>query len=229
MMPSPFFLPILLCLVPLAAAAQYPGFDVRYGIPAGTDLSALIGRPALISMSAEKFKDPSSGEWRLRGFGQAHGVYDVPLAKVLDALDDASAPSAYSPRLLQSRVEERDGLRVVLNQEVGILFLGIKVGYRFRAERVRDDLAPGEVGYRYRLLESLDGNMFEAYTSWYAKEVVVGGRRLVYLRAYSSPGLRKPGFGLEFIVRSFTPGELKGTLDNVAKEARRRASAPGIP
>ncbi len=54
-------------------------------------------------------------------------------------------------------------------------------------------------------------------------------RRLVYLLAYSRPGLRKSGLGLEFILRSFTPTELKGTLDSVAKEVKRRASVSGLP
>jgi hypothetical protein len=176
-------------------------------------------------MTAEKYKDPASGESRIVGYGDAAGVYDVPLSAVLSVLDDPVGASSYSPRLLESRLELRDGSRLVIFQFVGFSFLGIKLGYRFRAEQVRDDLSKGEVGYRVRLLESLDGTFFEAYTSWYAKQVMVDGREMVFLRTYTRPGLRKPALGMEGILKTFTPPELKGTLNRVVKEARRRAAA----
>ena len=119
------------------------------------------------------------------------------------------------------------GSRMVLTQDVGISFLGIKVAYRFRSEQLRDDFSPTEVGYRLRLLESLDGNLFEAYSSLYAKEVIVEGRRLVYLRVFSRPGLRKPGLGMELVIKSFTPGELTQTLGRAAIEARKIAQKAG--
>jgi hypothetical protein len=207
-----------------ALSEEYPGFDVRYGIAPGADLAALVGKAALISMYAEKFKDPATGERRLVGYGDAHGVYDIPLGDLLAVLNDPAGAVSYSPRLLEARIEEADGPRVILYQDIGIVFLGIKVSYRFRAEQVRDDLSPTEAGYRVRLLESLDGNFYEAYTSWYLKEVLVDGRILVYIRNYTRPGLRKPPLGTEFIIKSFTPGELKNTIERVVKEARRRAS-----
>jgi hypothetical protein len=222
---------ILLLLAPLAGAqapdnaAAYPGFDTRYGIPPRTELRSLIDRPSLISMSARKYRDDAAGEWRLEGFGEAQGVYDIGFPELLSVLDDPTAALSYSPRLLDARIEEKEGPRIVTFQHVGLNFLGIKLGYRFRAEQVRDDLAPGEVGYRVRLLESLDGTFFEAYTSWYAKEVLVDGRRLVYLRTYTRPGIRNPGLGMELIIKNFTAGELRSTLDRVAREAGRRSTS----
>jgi hypothetical protein len=207
-----------------ALSEEYPGFDVRYGIAPGADLSALVGKAALISMYAEKFKDPATGERRLVGYGDAQGVYDVPLGDLISVLDDPAGAKSYSPRLLEAKIEETDGTRVILYQDIGIVFLGIKVSYRFRAEQIRDELSPTEVGYRVRLLESLDGNFYEAYTSWYLKEVLVDGRTLVYIRNYTRPGLRRPPMGTEFILKSFTPRELRSTMERVVKEARRRAS-----
>jgi hypothetical protein len=208
-----------------ALSEEYPGFDVRYGIAPGADLAGLVGKATLISMSAEKFRDPETGERRLIGYGDAQGVYDVPIRDLLAVLDDPAGAVSYSPRLLEARIEEEDGPRVVLYQDIGIVFLGFKVSYRFRAEQIRDDLSPSEVGYRVRLLESLDGHFFEAYTSWYLAEVLVDGRQLVYIRNYTRPGLRKPALGMEFIVRRFTPGELRSTMERVVKEARRRAAS----
>ena len=228
----------LLLLIPCFAGAQssrsalseeYPGFDVRYGIAPGTDMAALVGKPALISMTAEKFKDPATGERRIVGYGDAHGVFDVPMADVLAVLNDPAGAVSYSPRLLEARIEKAEGARVVMYQDIGIVFLGIKVSYRFRAEQVRDDLSSTAVGYRVRLLERLDGNFYEAYTSWYLEEVVVDGRTLVYIRNYTRPGLRKPPLGTEFIIKNFTPGELKSTIERVVKEARRRVSHPLTP
>ncbi len=207
-----------------AAGGDYPGFDVRYGIAPGADLPALVGKVALISMTAEKFLDPATGERRLVGYGESQGVFDLSLAEIRAVLDDPAGATSYSPRLLEARLEEADGPRLVFYQDIGISFLGIRLSYRFRAEQVRDDLGPAEVGYRVRLLESLDGHFFEAYSSWYLKEVSVEGRSLVYVRYYTRPGLRRPPLGTELVVRSFTPGELRATMERVAKEARRRAS-----
>jgi len=206
------------------ALPRYAGFDERYGVAAGTEPEALIGKPSIIAMSAEKYRDSATGEWRLVGFGEAQAVYDADFDQVLKVLDDPAGAISYSPRLLDSRIEEKEGARVVVYQEVGISFLGFKLGYRFLAEQVRDDLGPREVGYRIRLLESLDGKFFDAYTSWYAKELELGGRRLVYLRYYTRPGLRKPVLGMDLIIKSFTPGEMKSTMDRVANEARRRSA-----
>jgi hypothetical protein len=226
-------IPLLLALLAALAGAQaaadsrqdpYEGFDVRYGVAPGAELAALVEKPAMVAMGFRKYRDPASGERRLAGFAEVHGVYDLPLAALLAVLDDPTEALRYSPRLLAARIEKREGPLVRFYQEVGVVFLGIKVGYRFRAEQVRDDLSAAEVGYRNRLLESLDGNFFEAYTSWYAKEVLVDGRRLVYLSAYARPGLRRPPIGTEFILKSFTPGEMKSTLDRVVGEARRRAA-----
>jgi hypothetical protein len=233
---SPAAVALALILLSPAAGAQtaaspaspdYPGFDLRYGIPAGTDLASLVARPALISMRVDPFSDPQTGERRLRGYGDAHGVFDIPFGALLELLEDNAGALSYSPRLLGARLEERSGRRLILSQDVGISFLGIRVGYRFRSEQLRDDFSATETGYRLRLIESLDGNLFEAYSSVYAKEVLVGGRRLVYIRVYSRPGLRKPGLGMELIVKSFTPGELTLTLERAAREARRIAQEGG--
>jgi hypothetical protein len=221
---------MLLSLAPCPSGAQNPEFDFRYGIAPGANLPSLVEKPALVSMAYRKYRDPETGERRLAGFGEVQGVYDLPLDALLAVLDDPTEALRYSPRVLAARIERRQGPLVVMYQELGVHFLGFKVGYSFRAEQIRDDLSPLEVGYRIRLLESIDGKFFEAYTSWYAKEVQVGGRRLVYLRAYTRSGLRRPPIGLELILNAFTPGEMRSTLAGVVGEARRRAALDsGIP
>ncbi len=229
-MPRAAALGLCLALISCVGTAQaqdeqplHPGFDERYGIAPGADLGSLLDRPKLVSMRARKYWDAGAGEWRLEGRGEAHGLYDLDFAQLLAVLDDPASATAYSPRVLAARVEKREGQRLVMYQKVGLGLLGLKLGYSFRAEQVRDDLGPGEVGYRIRLLESLDGNFFELYSSWYAKQVLVEGRRLVYIRYYSRPGIRKPGLGMDLIIGKVTPLELKSSIDRVAAEAKRRA------
>ncbi len=205
----------------------YPGFDVRYGIPAGTDLTALVNKPTLIDMQVKTFNDPATGESRLSGFGEAEAVYDVPLQAVLDVLTDYPGQKAYSPRLLDVKVEYQDPHRAVVYQDIGIYFLGFKFGSRVRSEILVDDLGPGEVGIRARLLESLDHNLFDSFSSWYLKEVDVDGKTMLYLRNFTSPGLRKPFFGIGAILKIFTPPELTGQIENTVKEALKRLKAQG--
>lgn len=209
-----------------AAPDPYPGFRARYGIPEGTDLAALVSKPTLIGMTVNSFRDPATGERRMSGFGEAHAVYDVPLQAVLAVLTDYPGQKQYSPRLLEVKVEYQDAQRAVVYQDIGIVFLGIKFGSRVRSEIIVDDLGPGEVGIRARLLESLDHNLFESFSSWYLKEVQVDGKTMLYLRTFTSPGLRNPFIGVASVVKSFTPPELRGQLAGTVKEALRRLGNP---
>ncbi|MGO8694882.1 MAG: hypothetical protein ACLQMF_14565 [Rectinemataceae bacterium] len=203
-------------------AVACPDFDVRYGVPSGADLKALIGKPTLIDMQVKTFHDPASGELRLSGFGEAEGVYDVPLQAVLDVLTDYPGQKVYSPRLLDVKVEYQDQHRAVVYQDIGINFFGIKFGSRVRSEIIVDELGPDEVGIRARLLESVDHNLFDSFSSWYLKEVEVDGKEMLYLRNFTSPGLRKPFIGIAGILKIFTPPELKGQIESTVKEALRR-------
>jgi hypothetical protein len=209
------------------ATVPYPDFDVRYGIPAGTDLAALVNKPTLIDMQVKTFHDPATGEPRLSGFGEAEAVYDAPLQAVLDVLNDYPGQKVYSPRLLDVKVEYQDPHRAVVYQDIGIYFLGIKFGSRVRSEIIDDDLGPGEVGIRARLLESLDHNLFDSFSSWYLKEVEVDGKTMLYLRNFTSPGLRKPFIGIGAILKIFTPPELTGQIENTVKEALKRLKEQG--
>jgi len=215
--------PIVAAPVPAPAnTVGYPGFDLRYGIPTGTNLADLVEKPRLIAMEVINFQDPTSGENRLNGFGEGHGVYRVPIAAMAEVLDNYLAQKSYSPRLLDVRVDLIEGNRTIIYQDIGIVFLGLKVGYRIRSEIFRDELSKGALGFRARLIESPDGNLFEAFSSWYLEEVEVGGELMTYARTFTRPGLRKPFLGMAAIVKNFTPGELKASLDITAKEARKR-------
>ncbi len=200
----------------------YPGFDVRYGIPEGTKLQQLLDKPTLISMIVKQFQLPGGGEFRLSGYGEAHAVYDVPLAAVIQVLEDYEHQKSYSPNLFEVRVESRDGKRTVVYQDLGMSFLGLKAGYKIRVEVDRDELPGGAVGLRARLLESVDGHLFESFSSWYLQQVEVDGRNLVYLRIFTRSGIRKPILGMAAATKGFTPGNLKGQLKDTVKEALRR-------
>lgn len=212
--------PILFAQTP--TSADYPGFDIRYGIPPGTDLAALVDKPALISMTSNFFKEPTTGERRMNGFGEAHAVYDVPMKAVLDVLFDFPGQKAYSSTLREVKVLEQTEKRAVVYQDIGVSFLGIKIGSIVTSEIIRDDLPDGAVGIRARMVDNPSGNMFESYSSWYLKEVMVNGKKLLYLRIFTRPGMRKPVIGMDAAVKGFTPGNLKGQLRDTVKEARRR-------
>jgi len=206
-----------------AAGTLPAAFDPRYGIAPGADLASLVDKPTLVSMQVRQWKDPATGEGRLAGYGDAHAVYEVPLAAVAATLGDYLGRKAYSPRIREMRIESVEGPSTLLYEDIGIVFLGVKVGYLTRSEIVRDELPGGAVGFRARLVESLDGKLFSATSSWYLEEVEVGGRRMTYLRAYSNPGIRSPGLGMGSILKAFTPSELATMLEQTVRAARKRA------
>lgn len=232
---SPALVAALLSSLAFAAAGAsaqagpplHPDFDTRYSIPAGTDLKTLVGKPALIDMRVESFKDPSSGESRLGGAGDAHVVVPAPFATIDRLLSDIEGQTRIFPRLKRSVVLSRNGNALVAEQEVGISFLGLFFGSRMRQEIVRDELPGGAVGWRGRLLESLDQGMYRSSGSWYYLPVQIAGREMTYFRLYSSPGVRKPFPGMAGLVKTFTPPELIDMLRGLQKAAAAAAALEG--
>lgn len=207
----------------LPGSARY--VPPRNGIVAGADLTALARRPELVAMDMRRFKDPASGETRIEGGAEVHGVYDAPIERLVAAMDDRAGQLSFSPRLLGSKEELREGPRVVFLQDIGIEFLGARVAYSVRSEAYREDLPGGAVAFRTILLDSLDGKLFASTSSWYFEPVAVEGRPLVYIRYHAMQGLRRPGFGMEGLIKAFTPSEMKGLMATLAREARKRSGA----
>ncbi len=163
------------------------------------------------------------GERRILGTGEAHGLYEVPLEAVARLLWDYPVLKTISPKLRDVKVEHRTDTSIVVYEELGISFLGIRIGYRLRLEAFRDDFPDGSVGLRYRMIESLDGKLYAADSSWYLKEIEAGGRKLLYMRTFSTSGMRNPGLGVAAAMKAFTAGELSGQVEAVARKAREPA------
>lgn len=204
---------------------SYPDYDVRYGIAPGTDLAALAGRTATIGMNVTSFTDPVDGKSKLRGFGESQGLYDVPLEAVLESLWDIESQPKFFPNLFESRVEEKGDNEMRVFQYVGVSVLGIKAGYHMRVEMKRDYLPDGAVGVRSRLIQCLDGNMFESYSSYYLARVEVNGKQMTYIRLYSRPGIVDPFPGTAAIVKGLTPGQLSDSITLFVRDARRREAS----
>lgn len=214
----------------LAAAAMVhpsPGTtdEYRWGVAAGADFAALLNKPVVTEMEAEPWKDPASGESRIAGWSEVHGVFDVPFEAMVRILTDYEGQPRYSPRLFKARVEGRDGPRIKVFQEVGMSILGIKVKYDVHIEFQEERLADGGFGQRSWLLSNPNGTLYESFSSWYVLPVRVDGRDYVYVRGFSRPGLRKPFPGMAGALRTFTPGEVKSLLEIYVKEGRKLAIA----
>ncbi|MDP2792460.1 MAG: hypothetical protein Q8O15_11970 [Rectinemataceae bacterium] len=213
-----------------ATADSYAGYIVRYGL-AGSGGTGSLDAAGIAKLAgrSESFAvdvinpEQVPGEKRVLGTGEAHGIYEVPLEAVANLLWDYPVLKTISPRLQEAKVEARAEGSIVVYEEIGINFLGIRIGYKIRLEAYRDNLPDGAVGLRYRMTESLDGKLYSADSSWYLKEVDADGRKMLYMRTFSTSGMRNPGFGVAAAMKAFTSGELSGQVDSVAKEARKRA------
>ncbi|MCK7514766.1 MAG: hypothetical protein MZV70_69370 [Desulfobacterales bacterium] len=84
------------------AAAAGPGTadEYRWGVAPGADLAALLEKPVVTEMEAEPWKDPESGETRIAGWSELHGVFEAPFDAVVRVLTDYEGQSRYSPRPL---------------------------------------------------------------------------------------------------------------------------------
>ncbi len=220
----------------LAAAlllASYPAFaagpgtpdEYRWGVAPGADFSTLLDKPVVTEMEAETWKDPETGENRIAGWSELHGVFEVPFESLVRVLTDYEGQPIYSPRLFTAKVEEREGSRVRVSQNVGMSILGIKIRYDLVLEYEEEYLPDGGFAQRSRLLSNPSGNLYESFSSWYVLPVVVGGKACVYVRGFSRPGIRKAFPGMAGAIRTFTPGEVKDLLERYVREARRNVSA----
>ncbi len=209
---------------------SFAGFNLRYGAagPGGAGNLDEAGAAKLAGRSESFAVDVINpeqvpGERRVLGTGEAHGIYEVPLEAVATLLWDYPVLKTISPRLQEAKVEDRAEGSIKVYEEIGINFLGIRIGYKLRLESYRDNLPDGAAGFRYRMTESLDGKLYAADSSWYLKEIDVGGKKMLYMRTFSTSGMRNPGLGVAAAMRAFTSGELAGQVDSVAKKARERA------
>jgi hypothetical protein len=208
-----------------AAVGSYanPGTtdEYRWGVAPGADFAALLNKPVVREMEADQYKDPASGESRIAGYSEVHGVFDVPFDAMVHILTDYDGQPRYSPRLFKAKIEGRDGPRVKVFQEVGMSILGIKVMYDVHIEFEEERLPDGGFGQRSWLLSNPDGTLYESFSSWYVLPVTVNGKSCVYVRGFSRPGLRKPFPGMAGALRTFTPGEVKSLLEIYVKESRK--------
>lgn len=225
-----FFLTALLAIVPygFAAAKEGPlplpadGYDSRTGIAPGTDLEKLVGKPEMIEMVNFQFEDPATGEKRMAGFSDTHGVYDLPLEAFIQVIADYDSYHRFNNRIFESEVLKGSGDSWLVRYNVGISFLGFRVAYDTVEEATLKRFPDGSVLFLGRLVDSPDGNLFEHYTSTYLAEVLVNGKRMTYVRSLNRPGLRKPFPGMLAISKTFTPGESRAQMNGLAKEVSRR-------
>jgi hypothetical protein len=209
------------------------GWEVRYGVAgyagaagnAGAvpaDLSRLIGKAESFAVDLFKIKDAPVGENRILGSGEAHGLFPVPLEAAVFAVLDYPNLKAISPRVREVKVLESSASRYYVYEDLGISFMGIDLGYRLDSETYREALPDGAVGVRGHLVKSYDGKLYSADSSWYFREMKLGGVTYTYMRAWSTSGMRNPGIGVAGAMKLFTAGELRDQVNAVAKVAARR-------
>lgn len=205
-------------------STRFQGWEVRFGIAGGarTDLSRLIDKPESFAVDLFKSKDEASGEARILGVGEAHGIFAVSPEAAAAVVLDYPNIKAISPRAKEARVIESTDTRWYVYEDIGINFMGISIGYKLDAETCREVLPDGAIGVRCRLAKSHDGKLYAADSSWYFRRVEISGKTYTYIRTWSTSGLRNPGPGVAGIMKLFTAGELKDQVNAVAKLAAKR-------
>lgn len=230
---------LILCLFPAGAllsanplavnpgprGGPYPGFEVRYGIAPTTGtggLAGLLDKPTLVDSRVRTFTDEAAKGKVVEAMGDAHAVYDIPMAALIAVLEVDPNHVKTGAGILEARVDLKEGPRAVVYQELGTTFLGITISFKTRSEIYRDELPDGAVGFRAHLTESLDGKIYESFSSWYLVPVTIDGRQLVYIRTFMRSGLRNPFLGEESILRAFIPVQSTELLATSLKQARKR-------
>ncbi len=223
----------------IPASTRLPGLpeettrEYLFGVPGGVRLEALVHSPRLVGTTYYVYDDKASGERRLGGYAEFHAVYDLPVDALWDVLLDIPSYPTFSPRILGAEIESAWGSVYRVRYTTGIRFLGIEVSYDAIEDVTVQTFLDGSRGTRTRLVQSLDGSVFEHFSSFFVAPVTVGGREMAFVRYFSRPGIRNPGFGMLQVVQFFAAPEGKGQVNAVAKEAARRLGrrlvAPSLP
>jgi hypothetical protein len=199
--------------------------EYLYGMPPGLTedaLGELIDNPRLVGMKYHIFNDAVSGERRVGGYAEVIAVYDAPIQAMIAVTTDFEAYPRFMPRILDARVYSYDGRRYSLWFDTGVRLLGIEISFKVVSESIIDRLEGGAVAVRSRMLESLDGGLYENFNSFYMETVVIGGRSMTFIRYFNRPGIRKPTLGTLQIVRLFSPSEARAQVSSIGREAVRR-------
>ena len=205
-----------------AAAGKRATTSVTRWGPHLDDVASLIDTPTVIETSTSVFMDVLKNKVVLEGQGDAHAIYDLPLSLLLSVIEVNDKTGSYGPGVLESRIYRREGNKTVVYQLVGVKFFGIKVAYSTLNEVVRDELPGGGAGIRCRLVESLDGKLYESSNSWYFFPIEVKGRAMTYVRFFMRSGIYSPFPGEEGLMKSFLPKQLSDMFVANIREARRR-------
>jgi hypothetical protein len=206
---------------PAEASAEY-----LYGMPGGMDgeqLKDLIDNPRLIGMKYYIFNEVVTGERRVGGYAEVIAVYDTPIQHMFDATVDFEGYPRFVPRILDARLDSSDGIRYRLWYDSGIRLLGFEILFKIKAESVIERMEGGAVGVRSRMLESIDGGLYEHFNSFYLEPLVIDGKPMTFVRYFNRPGIRKPTIGTLQIVRLFSPSEARAQVSAIGREAVRRA------
>lgn len=198
------------------------GWEVRYGVAGSSALDRLVGKAESFAVDLFKFKDEATGENRILGVGEAHGLFAVSPEAAAAVVLDYPNIKAISPRAKEARVIESSPTRIYVYEDIGIDFMGISIGYKLDAETYREALPDGAIGIRCRLAKSHDDKLYAADSSWYFKAIQVGGASYTYIRTWSTSGLRNPGVGVAGIMKLFTAGELRDQVNAVARLAAKK-------
>lgn len=209
---------------PVASVQAMLQAEYLYGIPANLELADLVDRPRLLGTTHVQFQDAATGERRLTGYADVVAVYDLPPESLAAAASDFESYPSFVPRILEATVLGHDGPVWRVSYNVGIRFLGVQVSYRSVFDTVVERLEGGAVGVRSWQVQSLDGGLYESYTSFYFAPVVVQGKTMCFVRYFNRPGLRRPGFGVLQVLDLFTPPEARAQVAAMASEARRRVA-----
>ncbi len=197
--------------------------EFMYGMPAGLDLTALVGKPRILGITHYLFDDPVSGERRLGGYAEVAAVYDGPLDELLAVVLDFESTPEYAPRILGTEIRNRDGRVYDIYYNTGIRFLGMEIAFESIYRTGFEYLDGGAFGLRSHLVDSMDDLAYEHFISYYFKPVTVDGKQMTFIRYFNRPGLKRPSFGMLQVLDIFTPSEIRAQVAALVKEAARRS------
>lgn len=194
-------------------------FEYRDFVPSSTDVEKLTRQPEKITAKVEKSEEEVEGS--LYTLSDFHGVFPFPMEKLIPVFTEYENEHEIYTRMLYTKDLSPDkGPMEPHFQEVktGFKFFGVGTEQHYILYKKPKRLSENEFLIKWNLAESVDGEFYLYYGSWYLRQLppkASDSTPRTYLRNYAVIGYVDPPKGIKLAYKLFLEREMRSFFKDV--------------
>jgi len=202
-------------------------FEYRDSIASSASLSHLGRRPEkLLSVLDDPQNGEKEGERRLYTLTDFHAVFPLDLEEIIPVFLDMENEEEVYGRVVETHDISPGASPMAPHfQEVrtAFKFFGIGSEQHYILYKVPERISEDEFLIKWNLVESMDGQLYCYYGSWYLRRLEAegySGESRTYVRNYARIGFIEPPRGFKLAHKLFSSKELRRFFEEVYRAAR---------